>query len=90
MNRTLLAVCLSLGAGLAFAAQPAGAPYAPHPVCPKAAEKTHAVAEDDDDADAPVAAAPAAPAAHPTSGGGGSNSRLLSPRWHTLLPGMFR
>lgn len=86
MNRILLAICLSLGVGTAFAGQPAGTPYQPQPVCPKAAEKA-AHADQDDDA-APAPAATPAPAA--SRGGGGSNPRLTSPRWHSLLPGMFR
>jgi hypothetical protein len=85
MNRTLLAICLCLFAGLAFAADNAGTPYESQPVCPKAADKPRVANVEADTA----AVAPATNAAR-VRGGGSSSSKLVSPRWHSLLPGMFR
>ena len=87
MNRMLLAICLCLCAGLAFAADSAGTRYESQPVCPKAAEKARAA-----NVEADTAAVAPAPATNATRsrGGGSSSSKLVSPRWHSLLPGMFR
>ena len=86
MKRTLLALCLCLVTGLAIAGEAASRNgYDAPPLCPKAAAKAAA--------SAPVVGAPVAPApaAARTRGGGGSTTtRLASPRWHSLLPGMFR
>ena len=89
MKRTLLALCLCLVAGLAIAGEAAsGHGYdAPH-LCPKAAAKA-AAATPAVEAGTPVAAAPA-PAVRARGGGGPTSTRLTSPRWHSLLPGMFR
>ena len=85
MNRTLVALCLCLVSGLALAGEAAsGNAFDAPPLCPKAAAKAAAAA--------PVAGTPApAPATTRTRGGGGAAAtRLTSPRWHSLLPGMFR
>ena len=85
MKRILLAISLGLAAGVAQAdnvAEPAGS----QPVCPdKATQKAKAAPPASD----PDAAAPTVPS--PKARGGGTNSaKLVSPRWHSLLPGMFR
>jgi hypothetical protein len=89
MKRMLLATCLCLFAGLAFAADSAGTPYEAQPVCPKAAEKARAANVESDTA--AVAPAPT-PSAVRVRGGGGVSAanKSMSPRWHSLLPGMFR
>ena len=88
MKRTLLAFCLCLVTGLAIAGEAASANvYDAPPLCPKAAAKAAAptpVVE----AGSPVAAP--APAARVRGGGGPTTTKLTSPRWHSLLPGMFR
>ena len=87
MKRSLLAISLSLFAGLAFAGESATA-YDAQQECPRSATKARA--------GTPVADPVAAPAPTQaagsvrTRGGGGANTRLQSPRWHSLLPGMFR
>jgi hypothetical protein len=89
MKRTLLALCLSLAAGLAIAGEAAGGhAYQAPPQCPKATAKA-AVAAPAPEAGTSTPPAPATPVR--TRGGGGTASaRLTSPRWHSLLPGMFR
>ena len=85
MQRTLVALCLCLASGLALAGEAASSnAFDAPPLCPKAAAKVAAAA--------PVAGTPvAAPAASRARGGGGAAAtRLTSPRWHSLLPGMFR
>jgi hypothetical protein len=89
MKRTLLALCLSLVAGLAIAGEAAGGhAYQGPPQCPKAAAKA-AAATPVADAGTPAPAAPTAPV-RARGGGGTASARLTSPRWHSLLPGMFR
>jgi hypothetical protein len=85
MKRTLVALSLCLVSGLALAGEAASAnAFDAPPLCPKAAAKAAAAA--------PVAGtATPAPAANRVRGGGGAPAtRLTSPRWHSLLPGMFR
>ena len=85
MNRTLVALCLCLVSGLALAGEAASSnAFDAPPLCPKAAAKAAAAA--------PVAgtAAPAPVATRTRGGGGTAATRLTSPRWHSLLPGMFR
>ena len=87
MKRTLLALCLSLVTGLAFAGEAAsGNGYDAQPLCPKAAAKAAVAAPV---VGAPVAQAPTA-ATRARGGGGAAPTRLASPRWHSLLPGLFR
>jgi hypothetical protein len=89
MKRPLLALCLSLVTGLAIAGEVSGGIGNDEaPLCPKAAAKA-ATQAPVADAGAPVAASPA-PAARVRGGGGTTSTRLTSPRWHSLLPGMFR
>lgn len=89
MKRTLLALCLSLVAGLAIAGEAAsGHGYEAPPLCPKAAAKA-AAASPVVEAGTPGAAAPT-PVVRVRGGGGPTSTRLTSPRWHSLLPGMFR
>lgn len=85
MKRTLLALCLCLVSGLVLAGEAARAnAFDAPPLCPKAAARAVAAG--------PVAGTPApAPASTRARGGGGTAAtRLTSPRWHSLLPGMFR
>ena len=84
MKRILLAICLSLAASLAFAGQGAQG-VDPQPECPKAAAKAQASTPAVDAAGSGVVSTDAK-----VRGGGGSSTRLVSPRWHSLLPGMFR
>jgi hypothetical protein len=90
MKRILLAVCLSFVTGLAFAGEGARG-VDPQLGCPKAATKAQIATPAADAAGtaAPVAATPNAKAAA-RGGSSTSTSRLASPRWHSLLPGMFR
>lgn len=89
MKRTLLALCLCLVTGLAIAGEAASTNgYDSTPLCPKAAAKAAAptpVVE----AGTSVVASPA-PVVRVRGGGGPTSARLTSPRWHSLLPGMFR
>ncbi|MGH8029967.1 MAG: hypothetical protein ACREO3_08540 [Arenimonas sp.] len=88
MKRTLLALCLGLLAGQAFAGVAAsGNGYDSPPLCPKAAAKTAGGAPV---ADAPAPHAPATVVRARGGGGATAATRLTSPRWHSLLPGMFR
>jgi hypothetical protein len=90
MKRTLLALCLSLVAGLAIAGEAAGSrAYDASPQCPKAAAKA-AAAGSVAEAGTPAPATPATTVRVRGGGGGTAPTRLTSPRWHTLLPGMFR
>lgn len=87
MKRTLVALCLCLClvSGVALAGEAArGNAFDAPPLCPKAAAKAASTA--------PVAgtAAPAPSASRTRGGGGTAATRLTSPRWHSLLPGMFR
>ena len=89
MKRTLLALCLSLAAGLAIAGEAAGnRAYDASPQCPKAAAKAAAAASVAE-AGTPAPAVPAV-TVRVRGGGGTAPTRLTSPRWHSLLPGMFR
>jgi hypothetical protein len=88
MKRTLLALCLGLVSGLAFAGEAANSNgYDAPPLCPKAAAKAAVAAPV---VGAPVGQAPSAAARSRGGGGGATTTRLASPRWHSLLPGMFR
>jgi hypothetical protein len=87
MNRILLAICLSLAAGLTMAATTPASNDGPEQECPRVTAK------------AAIAALPAGTqrstattAATPVRArnGGGGATRMVSPRWHSLLPGMFR
>ena len=87
MSRLLLTVCLGLATGVAFAADPQLDSDAPEQECPRVTAKAAIAARANS---APAAAAAATtPTARPRNSGGGS-SRMASPRWHSLLPGMFR
>ena len=89
MKRTLLALCLCLVTGLAIAGEAASANgYEAPPLCPKAAAKA-ATPTPVVEAGTPVVATPA-PVARVRGGGGPTATKLTSPRWHSLLPGMFR
>jgi hypothetical protein len=89
MKRTLLALCLSLVAGLAIAGEAAGSrAYDATPQCPKAAAKA-AAASSGAEAGTAVPTPPAV-TERVRGGGGTAPTRLTSPRWHSLLPGMFR
>jgi hypothetical protein len=91
MNRTLLAICLSLGLGAAYAAEPAGNGEYGEPACPKAAAKAAVAAATAPSSSDGTSSTPATPApARARSGSGGNPTRMASPRWHSLLPGMFR
>jgi hypothetical protein len=82
MNRTLLALCLLLLAAVATAAEPLP-PEAEPEQCPKA----EAAREKAPPADASKASGhPAAPATVRPRG----TAARGTPRWHSLLPGMFR
>ena len=96
MNRILLALVLSFSCSAACAGIPSVTDYN-HVNCPKSGRL--------DAAPTPVlpAATAVAPAAAPKSSGGlavdhsgtvvparGSAPRVISPRWHSFLPGMFR
>ena len=87
MSRLLIAICLSLGTGLAFAADPQADTDAPEQECPhvtaKAAPAKHANST-------PTTARPAATTATHAHTGGGGEARVISPKWHSMLPGMFR
>jgi hypothetical protein len=85
MKRILLAICLGLVSGLAFAGSAANA-YEAQPSCPKAAAKAPVIARGSEN----VGTTQAPPAAVRQRGGGGTSTRLVSPRWHSLLPGMMR
>jgi hypothetical protein len=90
MKRTLLALCLSLVAGLAFAGDVTRSSGEGANLCPKAVPRTAAAAPIID-AGTPVPAPTPAVRARATGGGGGAlSTHMTSPRWHTLLPGMFR
>jgi hypothetical protein len=89
MTRTLIALCLSLAASVAFAADPATGANEPQAQCPKAAARAAVAAATSTTETSTAGSAPVAPA-RPRSGAGGSPARMVSPRWHTLLPGMFR
>ena len=85
MQRTLVALCLCLVSGLALAGEAARSnTFDAPPLCPKAAAKASAIA--------PTAgtAVPAPTTSRARGGGGAAATRLTSPRWHSLLPGMFR
>ena len=91
MKRTLLALCLSLVAGLAFAGDVTRSNgYEAATLCPKAVPRS-ATASPVVDAATPAPAPTPAARARSTGGGGGAMApHLTSPRWHSLLPGMFR
>jgi hypothetical protein len=93
MNRILLALVLSSFCSVACAGIPAVTDNN-HINCPKAGKL---------DAAPPLPAAVAAAPAAPKNGGSlaiehsspvvptrGSGPRVISPRWHSFLPGMFR
>lgn len=89
MNRLLLAAALGFslyaiaGCGLARADDSL-------PTCPKA-RSTRTVNADADAIASPAPAAPhAAAAPTPVTPRARAGGRLVSPRWHSLLPGMFR
>ena len=89
MTRILLAICLSLGAGLVMAAPSSSTNDSTDQECPRVTAKAAIAAQ----ANAVQPAAQVAPAAAPqarTRNGGGGTTRMVSPRWHSLLPGMFR
>jgi hypothetical protein len=87
MKRSLLAISLSLFAGLAFAGESTTA-FDSQPECPRTAAKARAGTPVPDPV---VAPAPTQGAGSVRSrGGGGASTRMQSPRWHSLLPGMFR
>jgi hypothetical protein len=87
MSRLLLAISLCLGTGLAFAAEPQVDPDAPEQECPRTTAKAAAAAHANS---APKTARPATTPATQSRNGGGGAPRVVSPRWHVMLPGMFR
>jgi hypothetical protein len=88
MKRTLLAIGLVLSVGVAHAGGIANRNNTSTECPNKGAEK--APAADVDDA-ANTASTATRPAKSTRAGGGGTAStKLVSPRWHSLLPGMFR
>jgi hypothetical protein len=89
MTRSLIALCLSLAASVAFAADPTVGANEPQSQCPKVAAKA-AVAAATSPTETGTTGNVAPAPARPRSGGGGSPARMVSPRWHSLLPGMFR
>ena len=88
MKRTLLAIGLVLSAGVAHAGGIASR-TGTSTECPnKGAEKTPAVEVEEV---ANTASTSTRPAKSTRAGGGGTaTTKLVSPRWHSLLPGMFR
>ena len=89
MNRILLALCLVLGtSGIAMAATSSATNDSPEQECPRVTAKAAiaAQAQTSTTTSAPTTAAPPAKARN----GGGGTTRMVSPRWHSLLPGMFR
>jgi hypothetical protein len=88
MKRSLLAISLCLFAGMAFAGESATA-FDAQPECPRTAAKARAGTPV---ADPVVAPAPTqtAPGIRSRGAGAAASTRLQSPRWHSLLPGMFR
>jgi hypothetical protein len=90
MSRLLLASCLCLVAGAAFSAEPQVDGDGPDKECPRVTAKA-AVAAHASGATASGARAPATtPAVRVRNGGGGNATKVVAPRWHHLLPGMFR
>jgi hypothetical protein len=87
MNRILLAVCLSLVTGIALAAAPVTDNDAPDQECPRVTAKAAIAAQANTTQAAPANAS--TPPVRARNGGGGA-TRMVSPRWHSLLPGMFR
>ena len=91
MFRVLLGLSLCLFAAAAFALPPTAATSEESvsaPVCPKAAKPAAAAVSDaDGDGTPDKPATPAAPAHHIR---GGSSDHAIAPRWHSMLPGMFR
>ena len=88
MNRILLAFCLCLGtSGLAMGATSASTNDSPEQECPRVTAKAAIAAQANTSTttSAPTTAAPPAKARN-----GGGTTRMVSPRWHSLLPGMFR
>jgi len=94
MNRILLALVLSLSCTAAFAGIPSVTDYN-HINCPKSGKL------DSVPASPPPAAPVASPAPAKSSGAiavdhgsampaHGVAPRIISPRWHSFLPGMFR
>jgi len=89
MKRTLLAIGLLLSAGLAHAGGVVNRTGASTECPNKGAEKAPAADEATDTVS--TATRPAKSTRGTSSGGGGTSStKLVSPRWHSLLPGMFR
>ena len=89
MKRTLLAIGLVLSAGLAHAGGVVDR-NGTQPECPnKAVEKAQAPAASDEGIAATSATRPAKSNAR-GGGAGSASTKLVSPRWHSLLPGMFR
>ena len=87
MSRFLLVLCLGLGSGLAYAADPQSDTDTPEQECPRVTAKAAGAARTNGQ---PTTARPdATPASHARTGGGGA-AHVVSPRWHSLLPGMFR
>lgn len=82
MNRTLLAMTLLLSAAGAFAAEPAASGN-DAPGCPKA----EPVQEKSPDETTKTSTRPGTPA--PVRSRTTTSSRG-TPRWHSMLPGMFR
>ena len=87
MNRILLAICLSLSAGLVTAAPAPADNDAPDQECPRVTAKAAIAAQASGTQSPPTTTA--TPPARARNGGGGT-TRMVSPRWHSLLPGMFR
>ena len=87
MKRTLLAIGLVLSAGVAHAGSVVNHTVASTECPSKGVEKPQA--PEADDAAAASATRPAK-SARVGGGGGTTATKLVSPRWHSLLPGMFR
>jgi hypothetical protein len=87
MNRILLAICLSLGAGLVMAAPAPTNNDAPDQECPRVTAKA-AIAAQANATQTTTSTTATTPPARARNGGG--TTRMVSPRWHSLLPGMFR
>jgi hypothetical protein len=84
MSRSLFALCLFLIASTAMAGTPIVADDSTDGADANAKSDKAAATSATPDGDATVGGHPAATPAH------GSSSHAVTPRWHSLLPGMIR